>query len=714
MDTVNNNNAGSKAHHPVTSGRSWPLGVTADPAGVNVAVWAPEADAVKLCLFDDSDTETRITLPFRDGDVWHGHVADITPGTRYGLRADGPFDPRAGLRFNEAKLLIDPYAKLIDGPLVWDPLMVDCVVEPDGDFTLDYRDSAPVVPKAIVAAPTVDGPDPASNRPLHDLSDMVIYEGHLKGLTATHPDVPEELRGTYAGMAHPAIIKHLKDLGISAIEFLPLQAFIDDEYLVDRGLTNYWGYQPICWLAPEPRYAKEDADAELRHLVHTLHEAGIEVFLDVVYNHTGEGDGLGPHVSYRGLHNRGYYRLTGNGHHYVNDTGTGNTVAAEEPMVMRLMLDSLRHWVEHYGFDGFRFDLAATVGRTEHGFKPTGAFFQAARQDPVLATTKLIAEPWDIGPGGYQLGHFPFPWSEWNDWYRDRVRRVWRGEPMGQLGLASAVLGSSGVFDNSGRGSNASINFVTAHDGYTLADTVSYVQKHNWANLEENRDGHGDNYSDNFGVEGPSEDPWVVDSRRRRVRGMLATLLVSQGVPMILAGDEIGNTQGGNNNAYAQDNEIGWLDWASADPSLTEYVRDLIAVRHRLPVLRQRTFLHSRKRADGLPEVVWTRADGETPGNDDWHSSDFRTVAVQIRGASDDPNGAGVDDHVLIIISLGGDTDVTLPDPGDGRRWQLEIDSARHGYEEKTPLPDVSNPDSPTTYPALSQSIVVLSAIDTD
>lgn len=689
------------AARAVTPGTAWPLGVTADANGTGVAVWAPEATRVLLCLFDADGAEERIPLPYRDGDVWHAHVAGVVPGTRYGLRAAGPSRPTEGLRFNPSKLLIDPYARALDAPLRWDPLMFGYVPGPDEDLIVDDRDSARVVPKGIVAGPA-SGPDPAANRPRHDLADLVIYEAHVKGISATHPGVPEELRGTYAGMADPAIIEHLTSLGVNAVELLPIQAFLDDHYLVDKGLKNYWGYQPIAWFAPEPRYAGKDgdADAELRHLVHTLHEAGIEVIVDVVYNHSGEGDEHGPTLSLRGLHNTGYYRLTDNGRHYVNDTGTGNTLATERPMVLRLMLDSLRHWVQHYGIDGFRFDLAATVGRTTRGFNPTGAFFQAVRQDPVLAEVKLIAEPWDLGPAGYQLGHFPHPWSEWNDWFRDGVRRVWRGDPLGQVGLASALLGSAGLFDHSGRGATTSINFLTAHDGFTLADVVSYAEKHNEANLEHNRDGHGDNHSDNFGVEGPSDDAAVAAARARRVRGMLATLLVSQGVPMLLAGDELGNSQSGNNNVYAQDNEIGWIDWASPDTELLGFVRRLIGVRRRFSVLRQRAFLHGGERGDGHRDVVWHRADGRRPDPEDWHDPGFRTIAAELRGAAGDPRGEALDEVVFVILNVGDDAPVELPPLDDGRSWRLEADSGR---PESSGI--VSGP-----YATLAQSVVVLSA----
>lgn len=713
----------------VRRGRPWPLGVTLEADGANVAVWAPEATAVELCVFD-GDTEERIPLPFRDGGVWHAHVSGIQAGDWYGFRAHGPHRPADGLRFNPHKLLLDPYARALEAPLVWDPLLDDRTPaegwEPDDAQTgdshlgdgvpglLDERDSAPVVPKCfVVDHGRATSPDPFANRPGHDLGELVIYEAHLKGLTATHPDVPQELRGTYAGAAHPAILEHLTGLGVNAVEFLPLQAFLDDRFLVERGLTNYWGYQPVAWLAPEPRYARADADAELRALVHALHAAGISVIVDVVFNHTGEGDATGPTLAHRGLHARGYHRLRADGG-CVDDTGTGNTVAADEPMVLRLILDSLRHWVRRYGIDGFRFDLATTLGRTRDGFRADAAFFQALAQDPVLAGTHLIAEPWDLGPDGYRLGGFPAGWSEWNDRFRDGVRRVWRGATPGEADLGSLLLGTASHFDHGDRAATASVNFVTAHDGFTLADVVSYSRKHNEANGEDGRDGHEENLSDNLGVEGPTDDPAIRAARGGRVRAMLATLLVSQGVPMLLAGDEIGNSQDGNNNAYAQDGPIGWLDWSAPDRSLQEVVRLLIDVRRRHPVLRQRSFLHGRTRSDGLRDIVWLRPDGTEPAESDWHDPTGACIVAVIRGAADDPEARETDDCVLLILNTGEEArDVQLPDPGAGYRWDLEIETAEAGDAEAEAAPADSVPPS-SPYVAAAQSVVVFAAVPAD
>ncbi|MGK0741464.1 glycogen debranching protein GlgX [Leucobacter sp. Z1108] len=696
----------------VTAGRPWPLGVTPDSGGVNVAVWAPEATLLEFCLFDANDVEERIALPARDGGIWHAHITGVGIGARYGLRADGPYLPAEGLRFNPNKHLIDPYARALDGTLHWDPLLSGYDAADGSDLTFDARDSAPVVPKCVVtdAHPgRSTAPDPASNRPHHALPDLVMYEAHVKGISAAHPGVPEHLRGTYAGMAHPAIIDHLVALGVNAVELMPVQAFFDDQFVVERGLKNYWGYQPIAWFAPEPRYAHRDAEAELRHLIYTLHEAGIEVIIDVVFNHTGEGDELGPTLSYRGLHNRGYYRLLDQGRHYVNDTGTGNTLAVDQPMVLRLVLDGLRHWAQHYGVDGFRFDLAATLGRTAHGFDSAGAFFQSVQQDPVLSTVRLIAEPWDLGPGGFQLGHFPLPWAEWNSHFRDGVRRAWKGDPLGQVNLGSILLGSAVLFDHSGRDTTASVNFITAHDGFTLADLVSYSEKRNEANLEENRDGHDANHSDNLGFEGPSDDHTVVSARARRVRGMLATLLLSQGVPMLLAGDEIGNSQGGNNNAYPQDNELGWVDWTSPDTELLDLVRSLTEVRRRLPVLRQRRFLHGALRQDGHQDVVWRLANGSEPGPEDWNDPQCRLMAAELRGAAGDVHGEALTDAVFMIVNVGGASEVRLPPADAGLSWHLEIDSARP-WATSTETGAATNTAS-GSYPTLAQSVVLFSTV---
>ncbi|UUX57613.1 glycogen debranching protein GlgX [Glutamicibacter halophytocola] len=686
-----------------SAGRPWPLGVTVDSAGVNVAVYAPAASALYFCLFPEGDqqTEQRLAIPYRQDGIWHAHFAGLGAGARYGLRADGEFRPADGLCFNVNKLLIDPYARSLDRPVRYHELMngTQRADNDDPGSQLDPRDSAAVVPKCIVAGPPA-GPDPASNRPGHDLPDLVIYETHLKGISAAHPEVPAQLRGTYAGMGHPAVIEHLRGLGVTAVELLPVQAFFDDEHIAKKDLHNYWGYQPVAWFAPEPRYAQHDAVAELRQLVHVLHEAGIEVILDVVYNHSGEGGADGPTLNLRGLDNTGYYRLLEDKGHYANDSGTGNTLAVHSPMVLRMVLDSLRYWAQTFGVDGFRFDLATAVARGPQGFDTQGAFLQAIAQDPVLATLKLIAEPWDLGPGGYQLGNFPAPFAQWNDQFRDGVRRAWRGDVLGQANFGALLLGSANLFDHSGRSTAAGINFISAHDGFTLHDMVSYSHKHNEANGEDNRDGHDENYSDNFGVEGPANDPAITEARGLRVRGMLATLLLAQGVPMLLAGDELGNSQRGNNNAYAQDNELGWLDWSAPDRELMDYVRRLIDVRRRLPLLRQRGFLHGQVRANGLPDVRWLCPDGSTPTAEHWQDPDSRALALQLRGGAHDPRGEALDGSVMIIFNLGGDCEFQLPGTGGTAPWLLELDSALPGH----PAGTVSE-----RYAAKAQSVVVLS-----
>lgn len=607
-------------------------------------VWAPQASQVWFCTFDQAGQETRHELTERDGEYWVGDIAGLQAGDRYGLRAAGesPF-------FNPEKLLVDPLAHLLEAPLTWHPLMSGAA---EGD-------SASVVPKSVVLPAPVDGLDPAANRPRRTWEDTVIYEVHVKGLTKLHPGVDENIRGTYAGLAAPAVLDHLKTLGVTALELLPVQAFIDDQYLVDRGLTNYWGYQPIGFSALEPRYATDQsglqADTEFRQAVHTLHENGIEVILDVVFNHSGEGDHLGPILSMRGLHDEGYYVRNFDGSHN-NDAGTGNVLAVRNPHVLRLVLDSLRHFAQRYGVDGFRFDLASALGRTEHGFDPKAAFFQAVAQDPILKDLKMIAEPWDIGPGGYQLGGFPHPWREWNDIYRDAVRQGWRKDPDRIGHMASALLGSSQTFDHSGRPVTASINFISAHDGFTLRDTVSYSQKHNEANKEENRDGHNENFSDNMGVEGPTDDPSILDARDRRVRAMLATLLLSQGVPMLLAGDELGNSQAGNNNAYCQDNETAWIDWESQDTALISYVASLTDLRRRFPQLRQRNFMHG-------DDVRWWTPAAQPAQDSDWHDPEFRCFLVQLPG-------------LIVLFNVGDELEVSFPAHPEGREWQLEFESS--------------------------------------
>ncbi|MES2967213.1 MAG: glycogen debranching protein GlgX [Pseudomonadota bacterium] len=661
--------------HATGPGRPWPMGASFDGEGVNFAVFSAHAEKVELCLFSPDGRKELARLPLveRDGDVWHIHVGGLMPGALYGYRVHGPYTPEQGHRFNPNKLLIDPYARALEGRLRWsDALMAHKVGSPRADLSFDTRDSAFAVPKSVVVAPSfVWGKDAPPRVPL---TDTVIYEAHVKSLTMLHPGVEKGLRGSYLGLASEPVIDHLVKLGVTSVELLPVQAFVDERFLVAKGLRNHWGYQTIGFFAPEPRYQTRHGVVELQSMVRRLHAAGLEVILDVVYNHTGEGDEFGPMLSHRGFDNASYYRLLHGGRHYVNDTGTGNTLNLTHPMVLRMVLDSLRYWVETYHIDGFRFDLATVLGREAHGFDANGGFFDAIRQDPVLGRVKLIAEPWDIGPGGYKLGSYPHPFLEWNDRFRDGVRRFWRGDAGMTSDLAKRVLGSAERFDHAGRAATSSVNFVTAHDGFTLEDLVSYTLKRNFANGEENRDGHHENHSDNLGVEGPTTDPVIRAARDQRKRNLLATLLFSQGVPMLLAGDEIGHTQGGNNNAYAQDNEVTWIDWAKGDASLARFVGRLTALRKAYPVLRQRRFLHSRARAlDGLPDVAWRRADGATPRPEDWHDPAFRCLGAELRlSAEGTEDGMGA---MFVVFNGGPEMTLTLPDTAPA--WDLLLDTAR-------------------------------------
>lgn len=687
----------ARGHGPaVGPGRPWPLGATFDGDGVNFAVFSAHAERIELCLFsaDGRKEMSRIDLTERDGDIWHVHVGGLPPGTLYGYRAHGRYAPEEGFRFNPNKLLVDPYARQLEGRLRWsDALMGYKIGSPRGDLSYDARDSAFAVPKSVVIDPSFNWSE--DRRPDRPLSETVIAEAHVKGMTAAHPGVDKALRGTFLGLASDVVIEHFLKIGVSAVELLPVQAFFDDRFLVAKGLKNYWGYQTIAFFAPEPRYMSRGALWEFQSMVRRFHSAGLEVILDVVYNHSGEGDEWGPTVSFRGLDNTSYYRLTGGGRHYVNDTGTGNTLNLTHPMVLRMVMDSLRYWVEVAHVDGFRFDLATTLGREMHGFDPFGGFFDAIRQDPVLSRVKLIAEPWDVGPGGYQLGGFPHPFLEWNDRFRDGVRRFWRGDPGFTADLSARLLGSAERFDRAGRAATTSVNFITAHDGFTLEDLVSYTVKRNLANGEDNRDGHSENHSDNLGVEGPSTDRRIRAARDQRKRNLLATLFLAQGVPMLLAGDEIGNSQGGNNNAYAQDNETGWLDWTHADPRLTAFVARLAELRRSLPVLRQRRFLHARPRpSDSLPDVIWRRADGLPPRPEDWHDPGFRCLGVELRGASDEHGDMGP--AVFAVFNAGQDMALTLPDTAP--RWRLVLDTTR---------PEAPPADWPARGAVPAQSVLV-------
>lgn len=649
-----------------------PLGAHADADGVHFAVWSAHAEQIELCLFDDRDgTETRrLAFSKRTGDTWHMHVPGLRPGTHYGLRAHGPHDPDRGHRFNANKLLLDPYARALSGRF-GDPALLCGYVEGSGDdLTFDTRDSAPAMPRCVVTDDRFDWQ--GDSRPDTPWERTVIYEAHPRGLTRLMDKVPEAERGLFSGLASDPVIAHLTELGITAIELLPVHAFLDDAFLTSQGRVNYWGYNTAAFFAPEPRYMGPGGPDDFRRMVRRFHAAGIEVLLDVVYNHTAEGNELGPTLSFRGLDNASYYALhPDHPRFYVNDTGCGNTLACWQPAVTRLIVDSLRYWVEEMHVDGFRFDLATVLGRTPSGFEPNGALFTALLNDPVLAGVKLIAEPWDIGPGGYRLGGFPPPFAEWNDQFRDGVRRFWRNDAGFAPELAARLLGSADRFDNSDRRPWASVNLVTAHDGFTLADSVTYARKHNQANGEENRDGHDHNFSSNSGHEGPSEDPEIRAHRDRRRRNLMATLLLSQGVPMLLAGDEMGNSQQGNNNAYCQDNPTGWVDWSGQGDPFHRFVRHLLALRKRYPVLCQNHFLHgSVRQEDGLPDVEWSGPDGAPP---DWGNQELATLVLLVRGAGDASVPVESPEEALIIVNRGGDTGCQMP---NGPGWRRVLDTA--------------------------------------
>ncbi len=642
-----------------------PLGVTWDGSGVNVAVWSASATAVDVCLFDQDGAETRVALQERTGPVWHGYLPGVVPGQRYGFRADGPFAPDDGMRFNPAKLLVDPYARLISGDLTLDPAVFGHAGTDPLGTRRDPRDSAPFVPRCVVTGDAFPWGD--DRLPRVPWSETVLYEMHVKGFTEQHPGVPPELRGTYAGLAHPAAIEHLTRLGVTTIELLPVHAFVSETHLLQRGLTNYWGYNTLGFFAPHAAYAASDhAVAEFKAMVRALHAAGLEVVLDVVYNHTAEGGEGGPTLSLRGLDNAAYYRLSPADRRYYRDsTGCGNTLDLASAPTLQLVLDSLRYWANEMHVDGFRFDLATALTRDS-------AFLEAVGQDPVLRGLKLIAEPWDIE--SYEVGGFPWPWAEWNDRYRDAVRDAWHGRAPDLAELATRLCGSSDLYAN--RSPQASINFVTVHDGFPLADLVSYERKHNEANGENNRDGSNDNRSRNGGVEGPTDDAAVTEARRRLRRAHLATLLLSAGVPLLLGGDELGRTQGGNNNAYCQDNETSWLAWpydrrdpAGGDPALPTLVRGLIDLRRRSPVLCRTTFFRGGPSAAGaLADVSWFRPDGEEMTSEDWKGA--QTLLAHLSGReirARSPRGERlVDDSYLVVLHIGAeDVDVVLP----GRPW---------------------------------------------
>jgi isoamylase len=676
----------------VWPGASYPLGATWDGEGVNFAIFSEHATAVELCLFDAADAgeaSTTIQLPEATDDVWHVYLPDVRPGTFYGYRVHGPYEPENGHRFNPAKLLIDPYAKAVSGAIRWsDELFGYTIGDPDSDLSWDDRDSAGGMPKCVVVDPAFTWGDDRS--PRTPWNRTVIYEAHVRGMTKLHPLVPEELRGTYLGLASDPVVDHLTALGVTAVELMPVHQFLPERDLVDKGLTNYWGYNSIGFLAPHVGYATAGSGAqvsEFKSMVKTLHRAGLEVILDVVYNHTAEGSHLGPTLSLRGIDNATYYRLTPEDPRYMLDfTGTGNSLNLVHSRTMGLIMDSLRYWVTDMHVDGFRFDLAPVLVRGyEDG--PRSAFFEVVQQDPVLSTVKLIAEPWDVGPDGYQLGRFPQGWSEWNGQYRDTVRSFWRGDGGLVPEMASRISGSSDIFAPSRRPTYASINFVTCHDGFTLTDLVSYEQRHNEANGEDNQDGTQNNHSCNWGAEGETESARILRLRGRIKRNMLATVMFSQGVRMILAGDELGRSQRGNNNAYCQDNEISWIDWDIGDKEqeMIEFTRQLIEIMQTNPVLRRRHFFSGHTSlAQGEPDVVWIRGDGQEMTDEDWKDDGSRTLAMLMPGRSGDEvdarGRAVVGESLLWLLNSGGSprsyTLPTMPRPG---LWEQLFSTARPG-----------------------------------
>lgn len=678
-------------------GEPYPLGATWDGSGVNFALFSENAAEVHLCLYDgDGNRETeRVRMTERTGPVWHVYLPEIQPGQRYGYRVNGPYEPEKGFRFNPAKLLLDPYARAIDRELEWDDALFGYTVgDPAEDLRKDERDSGPLMPKSVVIDPGFDwGSDEHPRTPWNE---TVIYELHVKGFTMRHPEVPEKLRGTYLGLASPPVVEYLERLGITAVELMPVHHCVTERALAARGLANYWGYNTIGFFAPDVRFCSSGALGqqvrEFKAMVKALHAAGIEVLLDVVYNHTAEGDHLGPTLCMRGIDNPNYYRLApDNPRHYMDYTGCGNTLNMRSPYALQLVMDSLRYWVVEMHVDGFRFDLAAALARELHEVDRLSAFFDIIQQDPVLSRVKLIAEPWDVGEGGYQVGNFPPLWSEWNGKYRDCVRDYWRGEDQKLAEFALRFTGSSDLYETSNRSPFASINFVTAHDGFTLSDLVSYERKHNEANGLENRDGSDDNRSWNCGVEGPTDDPGIKRLRDRQKRNFLATLFLSQGVPMLLGGDELGRTQKGNNNAFCQDNELSWLDWAGADRALLDFTRSLIAFRHAHPVFHRRRFFQGRAIHDGdeVIDIGWFRFDGSMMGDADWNAGFAKTIGIFLNGQGifcPDMNGNRVvDDSFYVLFNAHYDAlDFTLPVRQWGRRWRKVLDTASASLTAET------------------------------
>ncbi|MEN0063473.1 MAG: glycogen debranching protein GlgX [Myxococcota bacterium] len=699
----------------VWPGRPTPLGASYDGFGTNFAIYTGVASRVELCLFDASGQETRIELPERHGYVWHGYLPDVRPGQHYGYRVHGPYDLSSGMRCNPQKLLIDPYAKAIAGRVKWGQEVFGYTFgDPFGPP--NALDSAAHMPKSVVIDPYFDwSGDVNPQIPLHE---TVIYEAHVKGLTMQHPALPEEMRGTYLGLTHPAILEHLAKLGVTAIELMPVHHFVHDQHLLDQGLRNYWGYNSIGYLAPHDEYARsprsQDVVNEFKQMVKVLHRVGIEVILDVVYNHTAEGNHLGPTLSLKGIDNAHYYRLVHDDRRYYFDyTGTGNTLNMRHPYPLRLMMDSLRYWILEMHVDGFRFDLASTLARGLHDVDRLSAFFELIQQDPVINQVKLIAEPWDVGEGGYQVGEFPPQWSEWNGRYRDWIRDFWLGQrrPLAELGYR--ITGSSDLYAETGRRPYASINFATAHDGFTLRDLVSYNEKHNLANGEQNQDGANDNRSWNHGAEGPTDNAWIVDLRTRQRKNILTTLMLSQGMPMLLAGDELGRTQHGNNNAYGQDNPVSWVDWANVDEPFLDFVQRLVALRNAHPTFRRRHFFHGRTlMGTDVRDVHWFAATGREMTDADWWNARVLTVGIYLNGDAiayrDERGQPVVDDHFLVVLHAGDESvEFVIPSAEWASSWTVALSS----FPDLDGHPDRWTPGQALTVPP--RTVVVLThAVD--
>ncbi|HVL71371.1 MAG TPA: glycogen debranching protein GlgX [Beijerinckiaceae bacterium] len=679
----------------VREGNPFPLGATWDGIGVNFALFSAHATKVELCLFDIEGRQEieRIELPEYTDEVWHGYLPDARPGTVYAYRVHGPYEPQAGHRFNPNKLLLDPYAKQLVGSLQWDHALFGYTIgSPDKDLSFDERDSARFMQKCRVIDPAFTWG--RERRPRVPWENTIVYETHLRGFTMMHPGVPKEMRGTFSGLMHHEAVDYIRSLGVTAVELLPIHAFVDDSYLVEKGLRNYWGYNTIGFFAPHPLYCATPFVNEFKEMVGHLHEAGIEVILDVVYNHTAEGNELGPTLSFKGIDNASYYRLAPDRRYYINDTGTGNTVNLSHQRVLQMVTDSLRYWAQDMHVDGFRFDLATILGREPHGFDEGGGFLDSCRQDPVLSQVKLIAEPWDCGPGGYQVGRFSPGWAEWNDRYRDTVRAYWRGDDGKLPELAARLTASGDFFDKRGRKPWASVNFITAHDGFTLNDLVSYDDKHNEANGEGNRDGHSHNLSWNHGAEGPTDDPEIKALRFRQMRNMLATLLFSQGTPMLLAGDEFARTQKGNNNAYAQDNEISWIDWSAIDgecDALTAFTRRLIAIRKEQPMLRRGRFLKGAYNEElDVKDVTWLTPVGDEMTPEHWEDGNARCLGVLLDGRAQ-PTGIrkrGTDRTLLLVLNAYHDVvRFTLPEVVGGRDWACLVDTNQPDLDDDAVFP---------------------------